>query len=688
MIGQLIVDKDGNPIDSQGQKLSPSPYQPSTEVKQLWERVQRDYQVAFSLQHRAFKEFDGYSLLQRAKLDQELFAAYVGCEYQPVHKRWRWKGRKNTARNKLIGILAHMLTGMLYPFVNAKNTENEEDKMTARVMRILVEDHLKKAKYELKFLYIILSALVNPATYVEVEWVEAIQKIKQQLANGQVRIIEAVDDILSGLNINIIPIDEVLPMDYYSGIGNLQILPGLLRVRRIPWDYARARYAGKFFDEYGKDLFDYVQAGQTRVLAGTSEGQVLFDTEWTEADGNFVQEITAYYRSEDIQVRFVGGVFLGNTKNVYNTNPFEHRRLTLLNGEWISVPILNIAMSGFEPIDPSGRFLFFKSAAFKEYWDDQALNKMHQLALDGTYLDVIKPMFLSGVTKVDSTVMVPGATVGMPLGASATPYQLGPNLKAAYDAIRMQQEDMSESTQDKIMNGAADPNVTATQTNQAVQQAKILLGAFGYVISDLIRQVGELTMDCIINHATLGEIDTTVPGSLGMKYKTFLSKGKEKGRSVTHRIEFTTKSMGKKFTHEQIKDREWRLYNKTGRTPLERYNSDQRLYEVNPYQFARTSFTMGVDVDQMIDKSIGATRARKTAAVNMLASVAIAPFTDQQAVADEVIREFGQDLADDPDKFKKKEAVDPNQMLNTIMGGGKAAVPGQEKNPTPGVPAV
>lgn len=578
-----------------------------------------------------------------------------------------------------------MLSGMLYPYVDAKNEANEEDKMTARVMCILVQNHLEKAGYDTKFLFMVLSALVNPATFVEVEWVEAIQRVKQQMTDGSVKIIEAIDELLTGLNLNIIPVDEILLTDFYSGTGEIQRLPAVLRIRRIPWDEARAKYEGKYKDNEGKDTFRYVQAGMTRIMIAGQEHQELFDIEWTEADPNYVQEITAYYRSEDLEVKFVGGVFMGNYTNVFNTNPFNHRRLTLLEGNFISVPIVPIVMSGFEPIDPAGRFAYYKSGAFKEYWDDQALNVMHRLAIDGTMLDVMKPIFISGVAKVDTTVVIPGATVGIPSGQTATPFNIGPNLKATYDAIHQQESDMSNSTQDEILQGNTDANVTATQTNQAIQQAKIFMGVFGVMIGLLIKGVGELTMDCVINYATIGELDDSIPGALNMKYRTFLAKGNEKGRDITHKIEFTTKHMGKSYSDEQISNKEWELYNKTGKSFKERYHSDQRMYEVNPYQFARTTFTMGIDADQMIDKSIGATRNRKVLASQILSSPTVAPFTDPEAVAGAMIDEFGPDLTDDPDKLKRKDQPMQNQMLNSVMGNNQ---PVKVPQPNVGQPAM
>lgn len=669
MIGQSVVDDKGQILEGY-KKLSKSNWQPNEEVMRLFERVQRDYSVAWRLQHRSFDEFDGHSLLQRAKMDQQTFSAYVGAEYVPQQKRWRWKGRKNTARNKIIGILAHMLSGMLFPQVHAQNDENESDKMTARVMRILIEEHLRKAEYQTKFLYIVLSALVNPAVFIEIDYVVAFQRIKEQLKNGEVNIIEAVDTFLSGLALNIIPIDQILLGDFYT--SNIQHQPFVIRVNRISHDQARKIYAGKYFVD-GKDQFDFVEAGKTRVFLAGQEGLTLFDIEWTEADRYYVQVITAYYRDEDLEATFVGGVFMGNYTNPINTNPFKHRRMSQVAEEWKSIPILPFAKSGFEPLDPTGRFAYFKSAAFKEYWDDATQNKMHQLLVDGTYLDVIKPMFISGLSKVDSTVIAPGATVGIPQGGTVTPFQMGPNLVGAMNAMQKQEQDMSESTQDKIMSGVTQAGVTATQSIQAQNQARIFLGVFGTMIADLVTQIGYLTMDCIIQHATIGVLDATIPESLSMKYKTILAQGKEKGKDITNRIIFTDAFMDKKMTPEKIKEYEFNLYDKAG--------PDQNIYEVNPYRFARTIYSFYMDPVDVTDTALGNKKQKKMIAFQMFANPVVSPYVDMKEVVDEFIIE---EYADgDPDRFKIKGNV--NQMMGAVMGGGapnpQVSQPGQASPP-------
>lgn len=672
MIGAVIIDsKTGNPVDSQGKSLTVSSYQPPAQVMEVWGKCRDDYQRAYNLQHRPFSEFDGVSLLERSRVDQQTFAAFVGAEYVPQHKAWRWRGRKNTARNKLISILSYMIAGMLYPMVSATNNENKPDKMTARVMRILVEDHLKKANYEMKFLYMVTSALVNPAVFVQVEYIEAYQRIKEQMNDGKMKVTDAVDTLLSGLKLNILQIDQLLLGDFY--VNEIQEQPFIVKIRRLSYDTARAIYAGKRFVD-GVDQFDYVHAGQTRVLISGNERQTLFDIEWTEGDRDAVQEVTFYYRPDDMEFTFVSGVFMGNPDDIYNSNRFTHRRLSLLGEEWKSIPVYNVAKSYYEPIDPTGRFAYGKSGAFKEYWDDRSINHAYQLLQDGMTLEVIRPLFLSGVAKVDNIVIAPGAVSGMPQGATVTPWSMNPGLPNAMNVLMKNESDMGESTQVSAVPGKPAPNVPATQTIQAMNQAAKQLSVFGLMISDLVRQVGELVIDCIIQHTLTGELNAEIPSALELKYKVVLATTKEKGKDMTHRIHFNSKLIGKKMTQKQIKDYEWKLWEDKG-------GDDQVVYHVNPYKFARTMYAMRVDADAIVNSAIGNDRQQTILRYQMLTQPFVYPFTDQKALADDVIEEFSDG---DPDRFKSQGQPQgsPDQMMKSIMGGQGAQSP-QGGTPSP-----
>lgn len=668
MLGTFVTDpKTGIPLDQNGGMLSKSAYQPPKAIMELFARNQTDYGTAWQLQHRNFDEFDGQSLLSRANLDQQTFGAFVGCEWVAPQKRWRWRGRKNTSRNKIIGILSQIVAGILQPTVFATDEQQNESKDCARCMRILVQEHLRRSNYELKFIYMVLSALVNPATFTHVEYVRKMQTVKVKLADGKIELQQAIDELMSGLVLSVVPIDELMLGDFYT--FDMQAQPYLVRVRRISYDVARGIYAGRFFDEVdGKkvDRFDFVQAGKTRVFMATQEGQTLFDVEWTEADRNMVQEATFYYRGEDLEVKWVGGVFMGNFNpakpdDLYNDNPFCHRRMTQVGTAWGSIPVYPYTKSGFEPLDPQMRFAYFKSAAFKEYWDDQTLNMANRLTVDGMHLDVLKPILISGISKYDSNVIAPGAVASLPKEATVSPYQLGPNIAAAMKVLQDQKDDISESTLLPVLTGELGQRLSTPVYAAAVSNAKRLLSVAAALTADMVRQVGELTIDCIIMNTTVGEVKEEIPGALGMKFQTFLARGKENGRDVTHKIVMTDRYMGQTMTETQKLDRAWELWEQAGGTKKDAI----KIWEVNPYQFARRQYSCFVDADEILDRSLGADQARKERALAVLTSPAVAPFTDPKEVVDEfAIDVYG---GNDPDRFKRKGTGSADAMMG-MMG--------------------
>jgi hypothetical protein len=675
MIGNLITNDEGIP-----EPLLTKKFNAPDDVKKLWEQVRQDYFQAYALQNRPFEEFDMLSLLQRMNLDQQTWGAFVGATYSAADQTWRWKGRKNTARNKIIGILAHVVSSMLYPFVYAYNEDNEEDEMTARVMRLLIENHLKKTNYEDKFLFMMCSALVNPAVFAQVECVEALQKIKYK-KDGKWVIDEVVDEVLTGIHLNIVPVDQMMLADFYT--PDIQNQPYIIRVRRLGYDQARALYKGKYTWN-GEDVFDYVRKGDmTQIVGAGRDYQTIYNIDWTLADQNFVQEITAYYKSDDLEVTFVGGVLMGNYDNVYNTNAFKKRRLTTnKKGEYCTMPVYPFAKTGFEPIDPNRRFAYYKSAAFKEFWDDASLNRAFQLAQDSSYLGAFPPSMITGVTNIESSIMVPGYTFGAPKDASLTPAFEQRNMPSLQFLMQQNTEDMSLSTQDALQQGVANPNVTATASVQAQQNAKIIMTVFATMIASLVKEIGQLYVDDILLHTTQGEVDATIPDKLKVKYRSIRASTKENGKDVNNIIQFEPNMSLPTFTEDKAKDLEWELFYKNGGM-----NAHTYTYIVNPYKFAKAQFNVYVDPQQIISRSSGTDQIRKERLLNYAMNPAIAPFINMKEVVDKLVIE---ELADgDPDKFKPDE----NQLANAMMGSapqgtaGPMGAPGTLP-PMPQMPAM
>ena len=123
--------------------------------------------------------------------------------------------------------------------------------------------------------------------------------------------------------------------------------------------------------------------------------------------------------------------------------------------------------------------------------------------------------------------------------------------------------------------------------------------------------------------------------------------------------------IGKKMTPQQKEDYEWKLWNDKG-------GDDQDVYHVNPYKFARMSYAMTVDADQIINHAMGNDRQQKILKYQMLTQQFVYPYTDPKAVADDVIEEFSDG---DPDRLKAKGDGGANGMMSAITGQGMGQTP-------------
>jgi len=145
-----------------------------------------------------------------------------------------------------------------------------------------------------------------------------------------------------------------------------------------------------------------------------------------------------------------------------------------------------------------------------------------------------------------------------------------------------------------------------------------------------------------------------------MKYKMHIMEGKDGGKDVTNKIQFSTDLMGDKLSKEELNKREWEMFQKAGGL-----TSRQRNYVVNPYKFARTRFSLFIDPSLITSRSMGTDQLKNDRAFNILMDPRVMPFIDPQAVVDKFVLDEYSD--GDPDQFKKKTPPG-SDMLNQVMG--------------------
>ena len=165
-----------------------SAYRPSKKVKKITSEVAADWQHGYLIQNTPRAEFNDRTLLQEIDENQKAFNSYVPPRSNDPDESWRAQTVRPITRNKLISIAAHVTEPILYPGVFAQNPNDDEDKESAEVMRDLIEWVIDNSNYVRTFVRAIISALVDPAVFVNVEYFEVMRTIKEKTEEGWRRV--------------------------------------------------------------------------------------------------------------------------------------------------------------------------------------------------------------------------------------------------------------------------------------------------------------------------------------------------------------------------------------------------------------------------------------------------------------------------------------------------------------------
>lgn len=605
MIGTIERNTKGEPVSAV------SAYNPTPEVAELTSLISIDYGIAYNNLHRSYEEFSHRSVIEEMNAGQRIFNSYVPPRSENPDESWRAQTVRPLARNKMISIAAHVTANLIYPSLFAQNEADEEDAMAAQVMGDIMEWVQERADYDRVFLFAVIAMLSNPAVVVEVSYVKALIKARK-LASEGAKVQEVLDELNSGIKLGIVPCDELLianTREFY-----IQKQRFVIRRRYIDFDEAKSVH-GKHKN------FEYVTPG-VKAVYSADDGS-FFDIK-DDDNPTLVEEVTYFNRREDMEVTFVNGIYVG--KDNIEDNIIKHRRTVLLpDGEIATIPVYKFAKSGYEPIDEM-RFFYYKSAASKLGPDQDLIDTLYNMVIDGTFLSVMPPVNVFGSEEQDTGVVYPGAVNYFSHEAKAEAMNTGSNLTAGMNTLNMVENSMSQSSQDDTRMGiSASGSQTAFEISRMEQNAQIQLGLFGKMIGFLVRDLSELIIDDIIMHLTVAQMNEIIGGEVSMKYNTFLIKEKagENGKTKK-KIEFTDEIMGE----VDIKKKQLEL--------LKRESDDTRILLVNPYQFARMKYMVSVQADAVIGKSQFTQKSLNLEAYDRMIQN---PHVDQKAVTKDFLVE-------------------------------------------------
>lgn len=623
MIGEIIRDSQGKIID---ETIRPSMFQPSDDVKNLTKNIRDDYATGNTNLNKPFEEFNDRSLIIIMNDNQRAFNAYVPPVSTNPDEAWRAQTVRPLTRSKIISIAAHVTTTIMVPDVFAQNNQDDEDKEAANVMKDLIEWTINNSDYEESFLFGIISALVNPAVILKAEFREVMQDIKIRGKNGEITKKQMVDEVLSGFQTLVIPTDELLIGNFYE--YELQRQRFVIRRRFISYDEARVTWGQH-------KNFKFIRPG---VKAFFSDQDGMFYEQRDTALDDLVEEVLYYNRQEDLEIPFINGIYFGED-NV-EANPMTHRDT---NG----APKYPFAKSGYEPIDEK-HFFYYKAAVSKLGPDQQLVDTLYNMILDGTFLSLMPPVNIFGEEDIDTAVVYPGVTNMFSKNTTVETMETGKNLTAGFNALAMVENSMSENSQSQLQAGIPlQTGRTAFEISQTQENARIQLGLFGKMIAKLVTDFGELMVDDIVNHMTVGEVEEITGGVPRMKFRKFLLPNKtERGTKVTRKVELTDELFGKELTKEERLKRSFAIMKEQGGR-----DSETRLIKVNPPLFRRLKFMLTMTADTMLPQNEFLRKALNLEAYDRMI---LDPLTNKEAVTRDFLVETFAD--GDADKYMQKMA--------------------------------
>lgn len=563
--------------DSVTQKIKnrPSLYNPSKAVKDTQVMVQEDYQIGHQIMNRSFREFNDRNVIEYLNDNQRAFNTYVPPRSSDPDESWRAQTVRPVTRNKIISIAAHVTTSIIIPSVWAQNSEDQEDKEAADVMKDLMEWTIDNSDYERKYIFGIISSLVAPAIIMEAEYVEVMQKIREKKKDGTYTEKEIIDEVMSGFNAHIVPVDEIYIANPYE--HNIQRQRFLIRRKLISYPDAKALY------EDHED-FKHVTPGVRHIFVDGEN--TFYEQDDEDLKGELVEMVVYYNRSKDLFLCYLNGILVTD----YNQpNPRNDK-------------LYPFAKSGFEPID-EGRFFYFKSCADKMGPDQELVDVLYNMVLDGTFLALMPPMALYGNEEIGSSVFVPGMVTSLREDSKLDTIGGRSDLRGGLEAINLVERSLSESSADPILSGNQPTNdrATAFQVSSQQQNAQISLTLFSKMIGFLVVDFGHLMVGDILQHMTVGEVAQITDTGTAMKYKSFVLPDKiEDGKKVSKKIEFTNKYAAEPedYTKDRMMEDSFDVLEEEMK-----YEGKVKIKKVNPAVFTMLKFKLKVTPDIMRKKN-------------------------------------------------------------------------------------
>jgi len=466
------------------------------------------------------------------------------------------------------------------------------------------------------------------------EYGETYRKIKEMNEKGGWEDKVMLDEVLSGFQDSIVPLDELFIADPYE--HDIQKQGYLIRRRAIEFSIAKKKYANN-------PIFNkYVRPGWQTIFDENSG--TFYDVYDENLQDRLVEEVIYYHRGEDLQIPVVNGIMLTDPDQ---PNPRDDKQYPF-------------AKSGYEVFD-EGKFFYYKSLVNKIGPEKNIVDKLYRYMIDGSFIDRMPPQAVFGDEAVQSSVVTPGTVTYFKKDSDMKKVDTGGssiNIERALDRVEGSIDESSQSPRQ------AGQEVKGAQTLGEVRQlesnARRLLGLFGKMIGFLVRDFGMLRIGDIIQYMTTGQVMDLTTNSGALKFRTFIMPEKIiDGKNKSKKIVFDM-NLPDSMTEKDKKKFGYKLLEKEGGI-----DSNTRIAMVNPTLFRKLKYLITVVPEP---KSPDSDTIKKLLDLETYDRAIANPNADQKAIYQDLLLKSNETTREDPEKYTLDQQ---NQSLPQLVGGEK-----------------
>lgn len=637
-----------NPDGEVAKGYTVAQYQPTDKELEAVKLIRDDMFIGRNILTKEWSWFDNRTILEEVERNQKRFNSYIPPASSDPDESWRANTVRPLTRNKLISIAAHVTARMLYPNIFAQNKRDEEDKAAAEVMKDAIEWAVENSEYSMKFVGAVLGALTDPLSTLEIGFAEVMRDVKIKQADGSYKIEKIVDEFMSGFVQNYRQCNEVYLTNAYE--NNVQKQRAISVRTKIDYEEAKLLYGSH-------KNFKYVQKGIRTVFDDVTK--TFYDVVDSDLiNSNDVERVVYRNRYKDLELVTINGILVTESEEC---NPRLDKRYGL-------------ACFGYELIN-NGNFAYYKSAVNKLAPDQDVIDTMYNMVMDGTFLQLMPPIAHFGSEELTSSIFIPGSITSFKdTNTKLDPIGPKSDVRAGMSAISLLEKSMSESSQDQFQMGIVTPGERTAEEIRAIQEnARTALGLFGKMLQNFVKQIGILMVGDIVQYVANGKIDIDeISGEAkGMKYQTILLQDKiVNGKKVTKKIRFTDKSFNTPNpTHEDLMGHSLDLMDEE-----EMAGGKVAIYDVNPIEFKKVRYLITVNPDEWKEKSDELEKALNLEAYDRLIQSPIIsrdPEAMTNVTKDFLIEQFA---PGESDNYLPKNNAQP--QINMQQDGADAAMAG------------